>query len=82
MDVLYQFGSLDFVWDVHKAAANVAKHGVRFEQACEVVSIPWCGSWMPARWMRRGTVSSAKPIRIISARIATATERKNYEEYA
>ena len=47
MDVLYQFGSLDFVWDVHKAAANVAKHGVRFEQACEVVSIPWCGSWMP-----------------------------------
>jgi hypothetical protein len=42
MDVLYQFGSLDFVWDVHKAAANIAKHGVRFEQACEVFSIPWC----------------------------------------
>ena len=40
MDVLYQFGSLDFVWDVHKAASNIAKHGVRFEQACEVFLDP------------------------------------------
>lgn len=40
MDVLYHFGSLDFIWDVHKAAANIAKHGVRFEQACEVFFDP------------------------------------------
>ena len=40
MDVLYQFGGLNFIWDVHKAAANITKHGVRFEQACEVFLDP------------------------------------------
>ena len=40
MDVLYPFGELEFVWDIHKAALNVSKHGVRFEQACEVFLDP------------------------------------------
>ena len=40
MDVLYSFGGLEFVWNVHKAAANVEKHGIRFEQACEVFFDP------------------------------------------
>ena len=31
VDVLYSFGGLQFVWNVHKAAANVEKHGIRFE---------------------------------------------------
>jgi uncharacterized DUF497 family protein len=40
VDVLYPLGELQFVWDVHKAAANMAKHRVRFEQACEVFFDP------------------------------------------
>jgi hypothetical protein len=40
VNVLFQYGGLDFVWDVHKAAANNTKHGVRFEQACEVFLDP------------------------------------------
>jgi uncharacterized DUF497 family protein len=40
VDVLYPLGELQFVWDVHKAASNMAKHNVRFEQACEVFFDP------------------------------------------
>ncbi len=40
MDVLFQLGGLDFVWNVHKAATNLAKHSVRFERASEVFLDP------------------------------------------
>ena len=40
MDVLYRYEGLEFVWDVQKAATNLAKHGIRFEQACEVFLDP------------------------------------------
>jgi len=40
MDVLYRYAGLEFVWDVHKAASNITKHGIRFEQACEVFLDP------------------------------------------
>ena len=40
MDVLYRYEGLEFVWDVHKAASNIEKHGIRFEQACEVFLDP------------------------------------------
>ena len=40
MDVLYRYQGLEFVWDVQKGAANLAKHGIRFEQACEVFLDP------------------------------------------
>ena len=40
VDVLYQYCGLDFIWDAQKAVANLAKHGVRFEQACEVFTDP------------------------------------------
>jgi uncharacterized DUF497 family protein len=40
MDVVYQYGGLEFVWDIRKAAANIEKHGIRFEQACEVFVDP------------------------------------------
>ena len=40
MDVLYRYAGLEFVWDVHKAASNIEKHGIRFEQACEVFLDP------------------------------------------
>lgn len=41
MDVLYRYAGLEFVWDARKAAINVAKHAVRFEQACEVFFDPF-----------------------------------------
>lgn len=99
MDVLYQFGSLDFVWDVHKAAANIAKHGVRFEQACEafldpLVRIVDASAIDETRDALLGQSDNGRllfvvhigledeSIRIISARVATAGERKNYEDYA
>jgi uncharacterized DUF497 family protein len=40
MDVLYRHGGVEFIWNVHKAASNVEKHGVRFERACEVFFDP------------------------------------------
>ncbi len=40
MDVLYRYEGLDFVWNAQKAASNFAKHGIRFEQACQVFVDP------------------------------------------
>jgi uncharacterized DUF497 family protein len=40
MDVLYRYEGLEFVWDAQKAASNFAKHGIRFERACEVFVDP------------------------------------------
>lgn len=54
MDVLYSFAGLEFVWNVHKAAANLEKHGVRFEQACEVFLDPL------ARALDAGTSAEAR----------------------
>jgi uncharacterized DUF497 family protein len=36
MDVHFVYAGLRFCWDVGKAAANLKKHRIRFEQACEV----------------------------------------------
>jgi uncharacterized DUF497 family protein len=32
MDVYYALNGCDFVWDAHKAQANIQAHGVRFEE--------------------------------------------------
>jgi uncharacterized DUF497 family protein len=40
MDVLYRYEGLEFVWDANKATLNIAKHGIRFEQACQVFLDP------------------------------------------
>jgi len=40
MDVLYRYEGLDFVWNAQKAASNFGKHGIHFEQACEVFVDP------------------------------------------
>ena len=98
MDVLYRYAGLEFVWDVHKAASNITKHGIRFEQACEVFLDPLArvldaGVDEEARDALLGeseqgsllfvVTSSTKPKQcIISARPATAQEKKDYEDYA
>ena len=57
----------DFEWDAEKAAANVAKHGVTFEEATTVLVlfVVHC---------ERG-----QKLRIISARRATRREHEAYE---
>jgi uncharacterized DUF497 family protein len=41
MDVHFTYAGQRFTWDAEKALANYAKHGVRFEHACEVFFDPF-----------------------------------------
>jgi len=41
MDIGYLFHGQHFVWDSEKAARNLAKHGVSFEEASEVFFDPF-----------------------------------------
>jgi uncharacterized protein len=99
VDVLYSIGGLEFIWNVHKAAANVEKHGIRFELACEVFFDPLAraldaGTSAESRDALVGETEQrhllfvvhieqdAQAIRIISARPATAAERRAYEDNA
>jgi uncharacterized DUF497 family protein len=41
MDVQYTLHEIAFEWDSQKAIANIRKHGVSFEQACEAFFDPF-----------------------------------------
>jgi uncharacterized protein len=41
LDVFFVYQGQRFCWNSEKAAANFKKHGVRFEQACEVFFDPF-----------------------------------------
>lgn len=41
MDTTFQINGIIFVWDTNKAIANLAKQGVRFEQAAEAFFDPF-----------------------------------------
>jgi len=87
-----------FKWDPAKAADNVARHGVSFEEAATVFRDPLSAtgpdpdhSFDEERFVTFGISTSGRllviahtergdTIRIISARPATAGERKIYEE--
>jgi uncharacterized DUF497 family protein len=62
---------MEFEWDPRKAAANVAKHKVSFEEAATVFK---------RRLLAVMYAERAEAVRIISARPATRAERKDYEE--
>jgi uncharacterized DUF497 family protein len=85
-----------FVWDLEKAASNVKKHGVFFEQAREVFFDPFVrledvsvdeegresATGLTEDWTLLSVVHLVREgdlIRIISARQATAQERRAYE---
>jgi len=40
MDVAYRLSGINLVWDRKKAGLNLRRHGVTFETACEIFSIP------------------------------------------
>jgi uncharacterized DUF497 family protein len=87
-----------FEWDPDKAAANLRKHGVSFEEAIRVFADPLArihddpdhsvaeqreiiiGHSGSGRLILVAFAERRESIRLISAREATALERKDYEE--
>jgi uncharacterized DUF497 family protein len=85
-----------FEWDPAKAAINKRKHGVSFEEAAECFMDPLALILDDPRYTERLILIGASRrrrviftvyaereaalIRIVSARRATANERKRYEE--
>jgi uncharacterized DUF497 family protein len=41
MDVVHRLNDIAFVWDSQKALANLQKHGVALEMACEIFFDPF-----------------------------------------
>ncbi len=85
----------DFEWDDVKAATNVTKHGVTFEEASTVFDDPngldapdmkdptrfvLLGRSHEARTLFVVSVERGERIRLISARKASSAQRKKYEE--
>ncbi|MEE9218720.1 MAG: BrnT family toxin [Acidobacteriota bacterium] len=60
--------SLRFEWDERKNRTNKSKHGVSFEEAVTVFAD------------ENALLQRGEAIRIISARKATTSERKNYSQ--
>ena len=97
MDVLFLYHGQHFIWNSEKASANLTKHGISFETACQVFFDPLiclqdagdegeqrdAATGLTEDWtllfvvhvLREGEV-----IRIVSARLATAQERRTYED--
>jgi hypothetical protein len=87
-----------YEWDAEKAAANLRKHGVSFQDAATVFLNPLAMTYddpdHSAREQREVTIGHTirqqlvfvshcergDRIRIISARLATRPERKQYEK--
>lgn len=96
MDVTFELQGQIFEWDPEKAAANLRKHHVSFEKACEVFFDPFVRvvdasdqgepreaaiglteDWAPLFVVH--VIRDQDSIRIISARPATPSERRDYE---
>jgi uncharacterized DUF497 family protein len=81
---------VQFEWDPEKASENLTKHGVDFVEAMTVFGDPLEHSERERRALSMGQSSAGRllvvayteregRIRLISAREATARERKSYE---
>jgi hypothetical protein len=89
---------LTFKWDAKKAAANLQKHGLSFEEAASAFGDPLSltipdpqhsrdeercillGLTERRRLVVVAHTEEADTVRIINARPATPTERRDYEE--
>ncbi|TVQ08895.1 MAG: BrnT family toxin [Leptolyngbya sp. DLM2.Bin27] len=96
MNVAYRIEGLEFEWDETKAERNFEKHGVRFEEAAEAFLDPFyqvgdasrqgedrsfiLGYSLTPRLLLAVYVERGTRTRIISARIATRSERYLYEQ--
>ena len=88
--------SIEFRWDAKKAASNLRKHGVSFDEAATVFADPLALVLEDALYAERAILIGqsekqrllftvfveldADSIRIISARRTTSHERRRYEE--
>jgi len=90
--------TLRFEYDPSKAALNLRKHGVSFDEAATVLADPLRSllrddehsldeqRFLTIGCSTRGRIlfvvytESDSSVRLIGARVATATERKQYEE--
>ncbi len=86
---------MGFQWDAEKNAANVAKHGISFEQAAQIFRAPILKrlddrrDYQETRFIALGTYDGEVlcvvfterdgDIRLISARKASRHERERYE---
>ena len=92
--------AVEFEWDDKKAASNLARHGLSFEEALTVFQDPLARivedklhSTAERRELIIGHTLSGcfvfvcfnerapQRVRIISARLGTKKERRNYEDY-
>lgn len=96
MTIVFRLQGIEFEWDEDKAAANVEKHGVTFEEAAEVFFDPFYQTGdatvdqeprefiigYTLDWHLLLVVSVERGIRtrIISARPVIRPERKLYEQ--
>lgn len=96
MDIVYRLQGVEFEWDETKAQSNIEKHGVTFEEATEVFFDPFyqvgnasannqqrdfiLGYSLSQRLLLVVYLERNRRTRIISARPATRTERKLYEQ--
>ncbi len=97
MDVEYALRGIEFEWNSDKLIANLRKHRISFETACEVFHDPfvmYIGEEYVGNELREKVVGMTvdwrvlqvvytfreEVIRIISARLATPAERKQYEK--
>jgi len=74
-----------FEWDRRKAAANLQKHGVAFDEALTVFADPLArifDDWElgKARLLVISFVSREDAVRLVNARKATRRERDDYEK--
>ncbi len=96
MNVSYRSRGLEFEWDSNKAQINFEKHGVTFEEATEAFFDPFyqtgdatvnseqrefiLGYSLAYRVLFVVYIERNQRTRIISARPATRTEKKQYEQ--
>jgi hypothetical protein len=89
---------MEYEWDENKAAANLSKHDISFEEAKTVFDDPWyvdfyepdhsfgehrfilLGESAQRRLLFVSYMERNNSIRLISAREATPSERKVYEQ--
>ncbi|MEW6209919.1 MAG: BrnT family toxin [Acidobacteriota bacterium] len=89
---------MEFEWDEEKAAVNLSKHGVSFDEAKTVFDDPLYvdfydpdhaydehryiifGESAQGRLLMVSYTERGDAVRLISAREATAAERREYEE--
>jgi uncharacterized protein len=98
VDFHFLYQGQRFVWNAEKASANVAKHGISFDHACQAffdrfvhiedASVDHeqrdAAIGMTEDWLLLLVVHITREndtIRIISARLATAQERRAYEDF-